>query len=257
LCILKFLNSSNDFFLVVNGKEEGSVDVYRTIREEAFEANKEISRRNLAIYTWGNVSAFDSAKGVFAIKPSGVAYDDLSPDSMVVVDLDAKVVTGKLNPSSDTKTHCILYKTFSGILGITHTHSSYAVAWAQARKSVPVYGTTHADHGAEIIPCTEMMSREAVQKDYELETGNLIVNTFKKNNVDPAHMQMVLVAGHGPFTWGKNAAQSVYHGAVLEEVCKMAFLTLTLDPGAQPLPEYIIQKHWERKHGPGAYYGQR
>jgi L-ribulose-5-phosphate 4-epimerase len=233
------------------------MDAYKTLREEAFEANREIPRRNLAIYTWGNVSAFDPGKALFAIKPSGVPYEDLSPDSMVVVDLEARIVEGKLNPSSDTKTHCVLYREFSGIQGITHTHSPYAVAWAQACKSVPVYGTTHADHGAQPVPCTEMMSPEAVRSDYELETGNLIVEIFKKKSISPAHIQMVLVAGHGPFTWGRDAAQSVYQGAVLEEICKMALLTLSLDPLARPLPEHIIRKHWERKHGPKAYYGQK
>jgi L-ribulose-5-phosphate 4-epimerase len=233
------------------------MDTYKTLREEAFEANREIPRRNLAIYTWGNVSAFDTGKAVFAIKPSGVAYDDLTPGSMVIVDLEARVIDGTLNPSSDTKTHCVLYRKFSGLCGITHTHSPYAVAWAQAQRPVPVFGTTHADHGAEAVPCTEMMDREAVLNDYELETGNLIVKTFRDGSLDPACMQMVLVAGHGPFTWGKSAAQSVYNAAVLEEVCKMALLTLTLDPRAPPLPEHIIRKHWERKHGPGAYYGQR
>jgi L-ribulose-5-phosphate 4-epimerase len=175
---------------------------------------------------------------------------------MVVVDLEGKVVDSGFNPSSDTNTHLVLYKNFPGIRGITHTHSVYAVALAQARLSVPVYGTTHADHGAGEIPCTEIMSEEAVRNNYELETGNLIVETFRKRNIDSAHTQMVLVAGHGPFTWGKSAAQSVYHGAVLEEVCKMALLTLTLKGDAPPLPEYIIKKHWDRKHGPGAYYGQ-
>jgi L-ribulose-5-phosphate 4-epimerase len=231
--------------------------MYKTLREAAFEANREIPARNLAIYTWGNVSAFDPAQGVFAIKPSGVAYDDLSPEAMVVVDLDARVVEGKLNPSSDTKTHCVLYREFPGIAGITHTHSPHAVAWAQAGKSLPVYGTTHADHGAAAIPCTGFMGPEAARGDYERETGNLIVETFRAGAIDPAHMQMVLVAGHGPFTWGKSAAQSVYHAAVLEEICKMALLTLTLNPGAEPLPEHIIKKHWDRKHGPAAYYGQK
>jgi L-ribulose-5-phosphate 4-epimerase len=233
------------------------MDAYKTLREEAFEANREIPRRNLAIYTWGNVSAFDPGKALFAIKPSGVPYEDLSPGSMVVVDLEGRIVEGKLNPSSDTRTHCVLYKEFSGIRGITHTHSPYAVAWAQARKPVPVYGTTHADHGAQTIPCTELMSPERVRNDYELETGNLIVETFKAKSLSPAHIQMVLVAGHGPFAWGKDAAQSVYHGAVLEEICKMALLTLSLDPLARPLPEHITRKHWERKHGPNAYYGQK
>jgi L-ribulose-5-phosphate 4-epimerase len=229
---------------------------YLSLREEAFEANLEIPRRALAIYTWGNVSAFDPGLGVFAIKPSGVAYDGLSPESMVVVDLEGKIVWGKLKPSSDTETHRVLYRAFSGIRGITHTHSSYAVAWAQARKSVPVFGTTHADHGPEEIPCTAIMSPDAVKNNYELETGNLITDTFQQAGKDPLHIPMVLVAGHGPFTWGDSAAKSVYHAAVLEEICKMAFLTLCIDPGAASLPEHIIRKHWERKHGPGAYYGQ-
>ena len=230
---------------------------YKSIREEAFEANLEIKRQNLAIYTWGNVSAFDPAEAVFAIKPSGVDYDKLTPDSMVIVDLEGVVVEGNLKPSSDTKTHQVLYREFKGIRGITHTHSTYAVAWAQAKKPVPVFGTTHADHGTEEIPCTEIMSAEAVKRDYELETGNLIVETFKKRNLDPANTNMVLVAGHGPFTWGSDAAKAVYNGAVLEEICEMALLTLTIDPLAKPLPEHIVRKHWERKHGPGAYYGQK
>jgi len=229
---------------------------FRVLCEEAFEANMEIQRQRLAIYTWGNVSAFDSARGVFAIKPSGVEYDKLSPDMMVVVDLDGKVVEGGLKPSSDTKTHLVLYREFKGINGITHTHSTYAVAWAQAKKRVPVFGTTHADHGVAEIPCTEFMSPQAVKNDYELETGNLIVETLKNSNVNPAHSNMILVAGHGPFTWGESAAKAVYNSAVLEEICKMAFLTLALDPLVKPLPEHIIKKHYERKHGPDAYYGQ-
>ncbi len=241
------------------------MSVYKSLQEEAFEANMEIPRRQLAIYTWGNVSAFNPGKGVFAIKPSGVPYDQLTPESIVVVDLDGKKVAGSFSPSSDTETHRILYREFvrlaeggnAGICGITHTHSPYAVAFAQAKKSVPVFGTTHADHGAEEIPCTEYMSEEAVKNNYELETGNLIVETFNRQKKNPLHMPMVLVAGHGPFTWGKDAAQSVYHGAVLEEVCKMAHLTLLLNPNQQPLPDYIIQKHWDRKHGANAYYGQK
>ncbi|MDR0524466.1 MAG: L-ribulose-5-phosphate 4-epimerase AraD [Spirochaetaceae bacterium] len=231
------------------------MDAYKTLREEAFEANREIPRRNLAIYTWGNVSAFDPSKGVFAIKPSGIAYDDLTPDAIVVVDLDAHIVQGNLNPSSDTKTHCVLYREFSGIAGITHTHSAYATAWAQAGRGVPVYGTTHADHAGQ-VPCTDFITPEAVRADYELETGKLIVETFLKNSIPPDHTQMVLVAGHGPFTWGKTAAQSVYHAAVLEEICKMSLYTLRLNPQVSPLPEHILKKHWERKHGKNAYYGQ-
>jgi len=237
------------------------MDVYKTLKEEAFEANLEINRRNLAIYTWGNSSAFDPSKGVFAIKPSGVAYDELKPEMMVLVDLDGKIVDsgegGGLRPSSDTKTHQVLYREFKVIRGVTHTHSPYAVAWAQAKKPVPVFGTTHADHCASEIPCTEYLSQEAVNNDYELETGNLIVETFKKGRIDPAHVSMVLVAGHGPFTWGDSAAKSVYHGVILEEICKMALFTVTIAPAAKPLPEHIIRKHWERKHGPDAYYGQK
>jgi len=232
------------------------MDKYKTLREEAFVANLEIKKQNLAIYTWGNVSAFDPGRGVFAIKPSGVPYDKLTPESMVLIDLNGNIVDGKFNPSSDTKTHQLLYKEFAGegIRGITHTHSPYAVAWAQARYPVPVFGTTHADHGAQEIPCTGFMSAEAAGADYELETGKLIVETFKK--INPAHMPMVLVAGHGPFTWGNSAAKSIYHAAVLEEICKMALFTLMINPQAQALPEHIIKKHWERKHGPNAYYGQ-
>jgi len=238
------------------------MSVYQTLRDEAYEANREIPRRNLAIYTWGNSSAFDPDKGVLAIKPSGVDYDKLTPGSMVLLDLDGNIVEGSLRPSSDTKTHIVLYREFFSkagcdIRGITHTHSTFAVAFAQAKMSVPVFGTTHADHGTESIPCTEFMSEEAVKNNYELETGNLIVETFKNKKLNPAHINMVLVAGHGPFTWGSSAAQSVYNSAVLEEICKMAQLTLSLDPHAKPLPEHIIKKHWDRKHGAGAYYGQK
>ena len=233
---------------------------YKTLREQAFEANLEIPRRNLAIYTWGNVSAFDSAAGVFAIKPSGVSYKELTADALTVIDLDGKKVWGKLRPSSDTETHRILYRRFTDdgcfLGGITHTHSTYATAWAQAARSVPVFGTTHADHGAEEIPCTEFLCKEAVESGYERETGNLIAETFKAAGKKPSFMQMVLVAGHGPFTWGADAAQSVYNAAALEEICKIACLTLQINPAAPVLPDHIIAKHWERKHGPGAYYGQ-
>jgi L-ribulose-5-phosphate 4-epimerase len=229
---------------------------YNSLREEAYKANLEIPKQKLAIYTWGNVSAFDPNAGVFAIKPSGVGYDELKSDSMVVVDLDGKVVWGNLRPSSDTETHRVLYRAFPGIRGITHTHSTFAVAWAQAARSVPVFGTTHADHTAEEIPCTDFLSEAAVKGNYEQETGNLIVETFKALGKNPGHLPMALVAGHGPFTWGADAAQSVYHAAALEEICKMAWLTLGLNPNTPALPQHIISKHWERKHGPQAYYGQ-
>jgi len=232
------------------------MNAYKTLRQQAYEANLEIQRMNLALYTWGNVSAFDPDKGIFAIKPSGVAYDKLKPELMILVDLDGNIIEGRLKPSSDTKTHLTLYREFSGICGVTHTHSPYAVAWAQAKKNVPVFGTTHADHCTREIPCTAFMSPEEVKNNYELETGNLIVRTFKEININPAHVNMVLVAGHGPFTWGESALQSVYHSVILEEICKMALLTVTIDPPAKSLPEYITRKHWERKHGPDAYYGQ-
>jgi L-ribulose-5-phosphate 4-epimerase len=228
----------------------------KTLREQAYRANLEIKRQNLAIYTWGNVSAFDPQSGIFAIKPSGVPYGDLTPKSMVLVDLDGKIVEGSLKPSSDTDTHRVLYANFKGICGITHTHSPYAVAWAQARQNVPVFGTTHADNAVEEIPCTPLIGAEEVKNDYETETGKLIVETFKKRNLNPSHINMVLAAGHGPFTWGKDAAQSVYNAVALEEICKMAILTLRIDPLIKPLEDYITNKHWERKHGPNAYYGQ-
>ena len=233
------------------------MDIYKTLREESYEANLEIKRQNLAISTWGNSSAFDSDKGVFAIKPSGVEYDELTPKKMVLVDLEGKVVEGKLKPSSDTKTHLVLYREFKGTLGVTHTHSPYAVAWAQTGNPIPVFGTTHADNCAYAIPCTAFMNPQEVKNDYELETGNLIVNTFKNGNLDFSQITMTLVAGHGPFTWGNSAAQSVYHSVILEEISKIALFTVTIDPNVKPLPEHIIKKHWERKHGANAYYGQK
>lgn len=217
----------------------------------------EIPQRGLAIYTWGNVSAFDRNAGVFAIKPSGISYEVLQADDMVVVDLEGKVAWGSRRPSSDTETHRILYCAFQGIGGITHTHSPYATAWAQAGRNVPVFGTTHADLGFGEIPCTAYIGEDAVNSGYERETGSLIAGTFRALNKDPLHLPMALVAGHGPFTWGADASQSVYHAAALEEICKMACLTMQINPGASTLPPYIINKHWERKHGPNAYYGQK
>jgi L-ribulose-5-phosphate 4-epimerase len=229
---------------------------YDRIREEAYLANMEIPRRSLAIYTFGNVSAFDPDAGVYAIKPSGVPYEELTPASMVVVDLENRIVEGTLRPSSDTKTHTVLYRTFPGIRGICHTHSTHAVAWAQARRSIPIFGTTHADHLTVPVPCTAVMSEEAVMRDYEEETGNQIVSCFKELELDPAEVEMALVACHGPFTWGKNAMKAVYNAAVLEELARMACLTLSIDPEARELPVPLIRKHYLRKHGKDAYYGQ-
>ncbi len=253
---------------------------YAQLKEEAWAANLEIPARNLAIYTWGNVSAFDPDKGVFAIKPSGVAYDELKVEDIVVLDLDGNKVEGTMRPSSDTPTHLELYRSFamSGpskgkIKGITHTHSPHATAWAQAGKCVPLFGTTHADHSANPVLCTELLSKEAVAADYELETGKLIVESFKNppkkflelcGNLQeregfklvPHENPMVLVCGHGPFTWGESAHKSVYNAAVLEEVARMAFVTLQVNPDAAQLVDYIVDKHYQRKHGKNAYYGQ-
>jgi L-ribulose-5-phosphate 4-epimerase len=228
---------------------------YRELKERAWAANQEIPRRGLAIYTFGNVSAFDAERGVMAIKPSGVAYDQLQVDDLVVLDLEGVVVEGKLRPSSDTATHLVLYRNWKGIGGVVHTHSSYATGWAQARRAIPIYGTTHADHLAEDVPCTAIMSDAAIANDYEMETGQQILDCFTDR--DPLKTPMVLVAGHAPFTWGKTPEQAVYNAAVLEELARMAFVTRTLDPDAKRLPDSLIRKHFERKHGASAYYGQK
>jgi L-ribulose-5-phosphate 4-epimerase len=227
---------------------------YDELRERAWLANMEIPRRGLAIYTFGNVSAFDAQRAVFAIKPSGVAYESLTAADMVVVDLDAEVVEGSLRPSSDTRTHAALYRAFQGIGGIVHTHSTYATAWAQACMPIPLYGTTHADHLAEDVPCTALMTEGAVGGDYEAETGTQIIDCFRAR--DPHQTPMVLVAGHGAFAWGATADKAVYHAVVLEELAKIASITRTLDPRAARLPDYLVRKHFERKHGKRAYYGQ-
>ncbi len=243
-------------------KEFNGMSKYQDIKEAAYKANMQIPAQHLALYTWGNVSAFDGNAGVFAIKPSGVPYENLTPDSMVIVDLDGKVVDGNLRPSSDTPTHAVLYREFAvkdgnKIGGIIHTHSTFAVSWAQALKPVPLFGTTHADHIQTEIPCTPYLSKEAVQNDYERETGNLIISHFRDLHLTPAQVNMVLVGGHGPFAWGETADKAVYNAAVMEEVSRMALNTLTLNPEQKPLPDYIIQKHYLRKHGPNAYYGQK
>lgn len=227
---------------------------YTEIKREAYEANIQIPALGLAIYTFGNVSAYDADLGVFAIKPSGVPYGELKPDDMVVVDLDNVIVEGGLRPSSDTNTHSVLYKAFAGIRGITHTHSTYATAWAQACMPIPLFGTTHADHLAREVPCTEVMSDEMIAGDYETETGKQILATFK--DISSAEVEMVLVACHGPFTWGSSAEKSLYNSAVLEEIARMALLTRQVNPNAVPLKTSLIDKHYQRKHGKNAYYGQ-
>lgn len=227
---------------------------YNELKERAWKTNLEIPRHGLAIFTFGNVSAFDAAQSVFAIKPSGVAYESLTPADMVVVDLEGRTVEGKLRPSSDTKTHAALYRAFRGLGGIVHTHSTYATAWAQACLPIPIYGTTHADHLAEDVPCTAIMSAEAVGGDYEAETGAQIIECFRKR--DYHHTPMVLVAGHAPFTWGATVEKAVYHSVVLEQLAQMASITRSVNREAPRLPEYLVRKHFERKHGKGAYYGQ-
>lgn len=235
--------------------------IYQSLKEEAWEANLLIPKHGLALFTWGNVSAFDKARGVLAIKPSGVPYDELKAEDLVVVDLEGKVVEGSLRPSSDTPTHRVLYRAFPTIGGVVHTHSTYATAWSQAQIDLPVWGTTHADHSPAAVPCTPVLSKEQVERDYELETGNLIVDTFLKASPvrDPEVTPMVLVGGHAPFTWGKDASKALYHAVVLEEIAKMAIMT-RIASGSAPvpgLPPHVIAKHYERKHGPGAYYGQK
>lgn len=227
---------------------------YRELKERAFEANLELARRGLVIATFGNVSAFDAAAGVLAIKPSGVPYADLAVDDMVAVDLEGTIVDGRLRPSSDTRTHLVLYRNLPGLGGIAHTHSPYATGWAQAGRAIPLYGTTHADHLAEDVPCTAVMDADACARDYETETGNQILECFRSH--DPRHVPMVLVAGHGPFAWGDTAERAVEHAQMLEEIARIALITQAIDPAAPRLPGHLVRKHFERKHGPGASYGQ-
>jgi L-ribulose-5-phosphate 4-epimerase len=228
---------------------------YLELKREVYEANMELQRKNLVVYTWGNVSQIDRAKGVIAIKPSGVAYEAMRPDDIVIVDLNNQIVEGKLRPSSDTKTHTHLYRHFDKIGGVTHTHSTYATAWAQTQQAIPCFGTTHADYAYGEIPCTAVMTDEQVERDYEEETGVQITDCFAQRN--PSEVPMVIVAGHAPFTWGKNAADAVYHAVILEEIARMAYLTKTLQPNTPPLKQTLVDKHYLRKHGKNAYYGQK
>ncbi|GAB2676879.1 L-ribulose-5-phosphate 4-epimerase [Flavihumibacter cheonanensis] len=229
---------------------------YEHIRQEAYEANMQLPRLGLVLFTFGNVSAADRSQGLFAIKPSGVPYEQLSPASMVIVDFDGKTVEGDLRPSSDTQTHAVLYKHWPEIYGIVHTHSVYATAWAQAQRDIPIYGTTHADHNTVDIPCAPPMEDNMIEGDYEYQTGFQIMNCFAERQLDYREVEMILVGNHAPFTWGKTAAKAVYNSAVLETVAQMAMHTEQINPNAPRLKEALIKKHWERKHGPDAYYGQ-
>lgn len=228
---------------------------YRELKRQVYEANMELEHRKLVTYTFGNVSQIDRDLAVVAIKPSGVPYADLKADDIVIVDLHNNIVEGKFNPSSDTKTHTYLYREWAEIGGITHTHSTYATAWAQAQQPIPCYGTTHADYVYGEIPCAPVMSDERIAKDYEDETGAQIVECYGSRS--PNEAPMMIVAGHAPFTWGKDAAKSVYHAVLLEEIAKMAYLTRTLAPSISPLKQGLVDKHYLRKHGKNAYYGQK
>ena len=230
----------------------------KKLKKDVYEANMLLPKQGLVIYTWGNVSGIDREKGLVVIKPSGVEYDELTPEDMVVVDLQTgTVVEGDLKPSSDTKTHLELYKAFPGIGGIVHTHSANAVAWAQAGKDIPCFGTTHADYFYGSIPCTRVLSQEELDEDYEKGTGTVIIETFTKRGIDPEAVPAVICHSHGPFTWGKDPKQAVYHAGVLEEVAKMAILTCQIDKETPEAAQRIQDKHYFRKHGANAYYGQK
>ena len=230
---------------------------YQHIKEEAFEANMQLPKLGLVLFTFGNVSAADRSLGVFAIKPSGVPYEELSADKMVIVDFDGNPVEGTLRPSSDTKTHAVLYKHWKKVNGIVHTHSTYATSWAQSQRDIPIFGTTHADHITVDVPCAPPMDDDMIKGNYEYETGFQIMNCFKEKGLSYEEVEMVLVGNHAPFTWGRNAAKAVYNSAVLEQVAKMALLTEKIKPKAPKLKDALIKKHFERKHGPDSYYGQQ
>jgi len=225
------------------------------LKREVLKANLELVQKNLVIYTWGNVSGISRPDGLVVIKPSGITYEELTADKMVVVDIKGNIIEGKLNPSSDTATHLVLYNSFKDIGGIVHTHSTYASSWAQAGMDIPCYGTTHADYFYREIPCTRIMTINEVKNKYEENTGKVIVERFK--NKDYNYTPAVLVAGHGPFTWGKNPEEAVSNSAVLEEVAKIAFNTMLVNPFIGGCPYYLLDKHFFRKHGKNAYYGQK
>ena len=225
------------------------------LKNDVFERNLELVRHGLVVLTWGNVSGIDREAGLVAIKPSGVAYDRMTAEDIVVVDLEGKTVSGTLLPSSDLPTHLALYRAFPSVGGIVHTHSPKAVAWAQARRGIPAFGTTHADHFHGAVPCTRELTPAEVAEDYELNTGRVIEERF--HDLDAEAFPGVLVAGHGPFTWGPTPRKAVENAVALEQIAAMALDTLRIDPDAEPAPSYVLDKHYFRKHGPGAYYGQK
>ncbi len=229
---------------------------YKDLQEAAYKANMQLPKLGLVWFTFGNASAADHDQAVFAIKPSGIPYAELTPNQMVIVDFDGKVVEGALRPSSDTKTHAVLYKHWEDIGGIVHTHSTYGTAWAQAQKDIPIMGTTHADHLTVDIPCSPPMPDIMIQGDYEYKTGFQILNEFEKRGYSHLEVEMILIGNHAPFTWGETVEKAVYNSAVLEQCAHMAYLALQINPEAPRLKEALIKKHYDRKHGSDAYYGQ-
>lgn len=229
---------------------------FKELKRTVYEGNMKLPELGLVLFTFGNASAVDRDSGVFAIKPSGVPYDELKAEDIVIVDFDNNVVEGEMRPSSDTKTHAVLYRHWENIGGIVHTHSTYATAWAQSQKDIPIMGTTHADHLAEDVPCAPPMDDDMVKGDYEHQTGFQILNLFEERNLSYEEVPMVLLGNHAPFTWGKTVEKAVYNSAVLEEVARMAYLALQINSDAPRLKESLIRKHYERKHGSDAYYGQ-
>ena len=227
------------------------------LKEEVFKANLELPKKGLVLFTWGNVSAIDREKNLIVIKPSGVDYEVMKAEDMVVIDLEGNIIEGNLNPSSDTPTHIELYKAFPEIGGIVHTHSTNATIWAQSGRDLPAYGTTQADYFYGFVPCTRKMSAEEIKGEYEKETGTVIIETFEKREIKPKFVPGVLVNSHGPFTWGKNPGEAVYNSVVLEEIAKMAIFTELLNKDIKPMQQELLDKHFLRKHGENAYYGQK
>lgn len=226
------------------------------LKKEVFEENLELVEKKLVIYTWGNVSGIDRESKIFAIKPSGVDYNIMKSEDMVLLDLEGKKLEGKYKPSSDTPTHIELYKAFPEIGAIVHTHSSYATSWAQARRDIPAFGTTHADYFYGDIPCARALTKEEIENEYEKNTGLVIIETLKERNINPMDIPGIIIASHGPFAWGKDAKQAVYNAVVLEELSKMAYRTIQINPNIKSVEKYLLDKHYFRKHGENAYYGQ-
>ena len=226
------------------------------LKKKVLKANLDLVKNKLVLFTWGNVSEIDRESGLVVIKPSGVSYDDMTADDMVVVDLNGKVVDGNLRPSSDTPTHIELYKAFPNVGGVTHTHSTFATSWAQAGRDIPFYGTTHADYFYGDIPCARSLTKEEIEGEYEKNTGLVIIERFKKDNLNPIEVPGVLIKSHGVFAFGKDADGSVYNATVIEEVAKMAFITEQVNPDVQRADKFMMDKHYLRKHGKNAYYGQ-